>query len=113
MGIFVLISSINPLRVYRFSSEILLRFCPKKYYPFDPLNIDKYVVYESHTHFSQMPSFKRYCDKYEASSKLAFEDQLRRRGFDVDDLWRRVDDAIVKLVIKNEHRLVYQVRFYF
>lgn len=43
-GIFVLITSFNPLRIYRFNADVLFRFCKEKYYPFDPSNRDKYVV---------------------------------------------------------------------
>lgn len=43
-GIFVLITSFNPLRIYRFDADVLFRFCKEKYYPFDPSNRDKYVV---------------------------------------------------------------------
>jgi tubulin monoglycylase TTLL15 len=43
-GIFVLITSFDPLRVYRFDADVLFRFCREKYHPFDPSNRDKYVV---------------------------------------------------------------------
>lgn len=35
IGIYVLITSVDPLRVYKFNKEILLRFCAEDYYPFD------------------------------------------------------------------------------
>lgn len=35
IGIYVLITSFDPLRVYKFNKEILLRFCAEDYYPFD------------------------------------------------------------------------------
>ena len=43
-GIFVLITSFNPLRIYRFDADVLFRFCKEKYHPFDPSNRNKYVV---------------------------------------------------------------------
>jgi tubulin monoglycylase TTLL15 len=43
-GVFVLITSINPLRIYRFNADVLFRFCKLKYHPFDPQIQDKYVV---------------------------------------------------------------------
>lgn len=43
-GIFVLITSYDPIRVYRFDADVLFRFCKEKYHPFDPENRDKYVV---------------------------------------------------------------------
>lgn len=110
IGIFVLISSINPLRVYRFKNEILLRFCPEPYYPFDASNVDKYVVYESHLHYSEMPTFQPYCDSYGFSSKLAFEDHLKKRGHDVKLLQKKIDEIIATLLIKNEKFMVRNYR---
>jgi tubulin monoglycylase TTLL15 len=43
-GVFVLITSFDPVRVYRFDADVLFRFCKEKYHPFDPNNRDKYVV---------------------------------------------------------------------
>lgn len=34
IGVYVLISSFSPLRLYRFDKEILIRFCAKDYHPF-------------------------------------------------------------------------------
>lgn len=42
-------TSINPLRVYVFDSEILLRFCAKPYYPFNVTDLDSYVVGDAYT----------------------------------------------------------------
>lgn len=41
IGVYTIITSINPLRVYIYYGDILFRYCPQKYYPFDPENVDK------------------------------------------------------------------------
>lgn len=43
-GVFVLITSFDPVRIYRYDADILFRFCKEKYYPFDPKKFSKYVV---------------------------------------------------------------------
>lgn len=43
-GVFVLITSFDPVRVYRYDADVLFRFCEEKYHPFDPKNTNKYVV---------------------------------------------------------------------
>lgn len=93
MGVYVLIASINPLRIYRFKSEVLLRFCPEPYYPFDPKNVDKYVIYETQKIVTEMPSLKDQVTKLGYSFKASFEDHLESRGYNVTDLWRKVDDV--------------------
>ena len=37
---------VNPLQIYVFEGDVLLRFCAEKYHPFDAANRDKYVVHE-------------------------------------------------------------------
>lgn len=104
-GVFVLISSLNPLRVYRYETEVLMRFCPETYHPFDAKNIDKYVIYETHKHFTQMNWFKNYSNIFESSCKVGFEEYLRGQGHDVDLLWTKIDDAIATIVLRNVHEI--------
>ena len=101
-GVYVVIASINPLRIYRYKSEVLVRFCPVPYYPFDPKNVDKYVVQESHRTVWEMPSLKKYCDEGGYSFKTSVESHLASRGINVDSLWEQIDDAIVTLIKKKE-----------
>jgi tubulin monoglycylase TTLL15 len=49
VGIYTVITSVSPLRVYVFDGEALLRFCPEDYYPFVPSNVDKYVIGDDYT----------------------------------------------------------------
>lgn len=44
IGIYTVITSVLPLRVYIYEGDVLLRFCPENYFPFDSKNKDKYVV---------------------------------------------------------------------
>lgn len=44
LGIYVVVTSVHPLRVYYYDTDVLLRFCREDYEPFDPLNENKYVV---------------------------------------------------------------------
>lgn len=41
IGVYTIITSIDPLRVYIYFGDILFRYCPEKYHPFDPKNVDK------------------------------------------------------------------------
>lgn len=38
------LTSVNPLRVYLYDSEALLRFCAQDYLPFNASHLDSYVV---------------------------------------------------------------------
>lgn len=108
-GVFALISSIEPLRVYRYAQEVHLRFCPEPYYPLDTTNLDKYVISGSRLDFMRLPETKFYFDEYGFSFKLSIEDYFERKGHNVTELWRKIDEAIVQLVVNNEHRMVKEV----
>lgn len=49
IGIYVIMTSVNPLRVYTFNTDVLLRFCAKKYLPFNSSDLDSYVVGDDYT----------------------------------------------------------------
>lgn len=106
LGVYALITSINPLRIYRFKGEVLLRFCPEPYYPFDPSNINKYVVYETQQTIFEMPSLRELVKTFGFSFRAAFENNLRSRGYDPDELWYQIDDAIVTLISANEKNFI-------
>ena len=42
IGVYTIITSLDPLRVYIYYGDILFRYCAQKYHPFDPNNVDKY-----------------------------------------------------------------------
>ena len=112
LGVYVLITSIDPLRIYRFKSEVLMRFCPKPYYPFDPANVDKYVIQESQKTIFEMPSLKDYVTKLGFSFKMSFDAHLRSRHLNPDDLWAQVDDAIITLITANEKHFIDETNKY-
>lgn len=48
IGLYVTMTSVNPLRVYVLD-EVLLRFCAHDYYPFNATDLDSYVVGDDYT----------------------------------------------------------------
>lgn len=111
-GVYVLITSISPLRIYRFKSEVLVRFCPEPYHPFDPNNVEKYVVQDSHRTVWEMPSLKKYSEEFGFSYKTSVESHLASRGINVNKLWEQIDDAIVTLIQEKELQFTRLVNTY-
>lgn len=99
MGVYVLITSMDPLRIYRWKSDVFLRFCPELYHPFDAERTGKYVVDERHIPYWEIPSLMNTVDKYNFSALDAFKHYLRDKEFDVDNLWTQVDDAINSITL--------------
>ncbi|KAL7052544.1 hypothetical protein ACKWTF_004904 [Chironomus riparius] len=105
-GIFVLITSFNPVRVYRFDADVLFRFCREKYYPFDPENRDKYVVRQGCHPPYDMPTFEKSFEMFKHPFKSIFENYISKKGFNVKELWKKIDDAIVKISLNTEYRII-------
>jgi tubulin monoglycylase TTLL15 len=108
LGVYVLVSSIDPLRIYRHTTEVLLRFCPEPYFPFDTTNIEKYVIYETQKIIFDMPSLADLVDKAGFSFKDSFDIHLRSRGINADKIWAQIDEIIVKLTLSNEKNFIEQ-----
>jgi len=110
VGIYTVITSVSPLRVYVFDGEALLRFCPADYYPFDPAILDKYVVGDDYTPtwevragschtqpspISQMPSLKRYHTDHKFTFKESLNAYLREKKYaNPDRIWTQMYDTI-------------------
>jgi len=63
IGVYTFITSVDPLRIYVFEGDVLLRFCPEPYYPFDSGNRDKYVVHDDYRPTWKVPTLaKIYSD---------------------------------------------------
>lgn len=105
-GVFVLITSFDPLRIYRYEADILLRFCPKPYHPFDKNDRAKYVVEDGCLGPYVMPTFKHIYENYGYSTREIYENYITSKGFNVDNFWRKIDDAIVSIILNSEKNVV-------
>lgn len=107
---YVVISSIDPLRIYRLDHELYLRFCKEPYYPFDPLNTNKYVVSEIRKELKDIPSISHYMNTFGYSVKQSVEEVFKNMGHNITELWRKVDEAIVKIFLNNEQNILKEVK---
>ena len=60
IGIYTVITSITPLRVYVWDGEAQFRFCAENYYPFDAARLSKYVVKDDYTPLWKVASWQRF-----------------------------------------------------
>lgn len=108
-GVYVLITSINPLRIYRYSQENFIRFCPEEFFPFDANVTDKYVVSGNHLAAYEMEAFEELYEEFGYSFKSIFEFIIKKKGFEVEKFWAQIEDAIVSIVLQNEERMISEV----
>lgn len=80
IGIYVVITSIDPLRVYIYQGDVLFRYCPEKYHPFDPKNLNKYVVGDDYLPTWDVPSLRKYFKTFGFGMKDSFDAYVRSTG---------------------------------
>ena len=65
-------ASVDPLSIYVHHNDVLLRFCPNEYHPFEAEDKDKYVVGDEYLPSWKVPSFTKMGD----SAGFSFRDTL-------------------------------------
>ena len=77
IGVYTMITSIDPLRIYVYTGDCLVRFCPKKYHPFDQKDRDKYVVHDDYRPTWEVPVLS----KFYSDLGYSFKETLNRWVF--------------------------------
>jgi len=113
IGLYVTLTSVDPLRIYVHQSDVLLRFCPVKYHPFDPSNKDKYVVGDDYLPSWQVPSFSKYMDdKIGFSFKDTLNAYIKSLGKDPEEMWQDIYETISDVYRSQEEHFVKAVGHY-
>jgi len=107
IGLYTTLTSIDPLRVYVHDTDVLLRFCPTKYHPFDASDKDKYVVQDDYLPSWQVPSFTKYMGD---TAGFSFKDTLNAYvtslGKDPDEMWEQIYQTIVDVYRSQEDHFI-------
>lgn len=104
-GIYVVVTSVNPLRVYYYTKNTLLRFCK---YPYDPENfenIDSYVISDVCLFSWDFPEIAKYYNQT-YNYKDALEIYLTNQGHDMNRVWWQVEDCIRTILLSKEHHFI-------
>ncbi|XP_044260040.1 tubulin polyglutamylase ttll6-like [Tribolium madens] len=99
LRIYTLITSCDPLRIYIYE-EGLVRFATTRYKEPNAVNISN--VFMHLTNYAVNKYSRTYNQDTEAGSKRKlswFNNYLRKLGHDVEGIWKRIDDVIIKTVI--------------
>ncbi|XP_041981293.1 probable tubulin polyglutamylase ttll-15 [Aricia agestis] len=112
IGVYVVLTSVNPLRAYWYKGDVLFRYCPAKYYPFDPNVVDKYVVGDDYLPTWEVPSLAHPYTALGFSMKEAFDHYVTSKGGDVTRMWEEVEAAITEVLLKKEHHVIQALKKY-
>ncbi|ELU16337.1 hypothetical protein CAPTEDRAFT_102035 [Capitella teleta] len=106
IGLYVALTSINPLRLYIYEGDWLIRFCPSEYYPFDSSDRDKYVISDAYLPPWKVPSLAFYYNKLDFNRKQSLFAYLREKGHDPELLAKSLKDAVTEVFLKMEEKLI-------
>lgn len=117
IGIYAVLTSVEPLRVYIYESESLLRFCAKPYLDsqtshFNSSDLESYVVGDDYTPIWLMPSLLRYYIGTNLSMKQTLNSYLKRLNKDGQQIWGQIEDTIKSVYKSKEHHLARMTRMY-
>ncbi|XP_011566577.3 probable tubulin polyglutamylase ttll-15 [Plutella xylostella] len=112
IGVYVALTSVNPLRAYWYKGDVLFRYCPAKYYPFDPRDLDKYVVADDYLPTWEVPSLAHPYTALGLGMKDAFDVYVRAQGKDPSKIWADVEKAITEVFLKKEHHIIDALKHY-
>lgn len=106
IGVYTIITSVDPLRVHFYSGDILFRFCPVQYHPFDADNVDKYIVGDDYLPIWKVPSLSQYYNSQRHGMKDSFDLYMRSKGRDPQRIWRQIAESIRLMMYEKERHLV-------
>lgn len=112
IGVFTVITSIDPLRVYIFHRDIILRHCPEPYHPFDANNTDKYVIAGNYVGPWDVPSIAKYfnaTDEFSYSHKDSLNAHFESKGVDLSTVWHQIEDCIRNVILAQQPQIVESV----
>lgn len=112
IGVYVLITSVDPLRIYIYAGDILFRYCMVKYHPFDAKNVEKYVVGDDYLPTWEVPSLRKYYLKFAGSMRGAFDAYVRDQKLDPSIIWPQVEDIVRRTVLAKEMDIANLLRSY-
>jgi len=112
IGLYTTLTSVDPLRIHVHHSDILLRFCPEKYHPFDAANKNKYVVQDDYLPAWKVPSLSKYYNDLGFSFKDTLQGHIHELGKDPEAMWNQMYATITDVYKSQEEMFIKAVSHY-
>lgn len=101
-GVYTLLASMDPLRVYTWDQDIVLRFCSEKFEPFDHNVHEKYVCSSNYKNVWELDAFKKlFTSGHKYSNKAILNSHLESLGHNTTKLWADIEQAISTVVAEK------------
>lgn len=96
-GIYVVITSANPLRIYIYTGDVLFRYCFEEYHPFDLNNTRKYINGLHYRPTWEIPALRKYSKELGFGMKNSFEAYMKEKGVDTATIWKQAEHILVEV----------------
>ncbi|KAI4490348.1 hypothetical protein M0802_010725 [Mischocyttarus mexicanus] len=110
LGVYVVFTSIDPLRVYAYKGDVLLRFCTIKYHPFDNSQEDSYIIGDDYRPIWEVPSLYDYYTNLGYSMKDSLDAYIKSIGGNPNYIWFQIEEAIREVAIMKESLIKESIR---
>lgn len=107
-GVYVVVTSINPLRIYFYEKNTLIRLCVEKYNPDNYDNVDSYVISDACQFPWDVDALSIYYNN-SYTYKEAMNAYFTNRGYDMTKVWLEVEDCIREIVLMKEYSFIHWV----
>lgn len=114
IGIYTMVTSIDPLRIYVYNGDCLIRFCPKKYHPFDASDRDKYVVHDDYKPTWEVPTLSKIYSDLKFTFKETVNAHIRSEmGQEkLDKMWDTIYESIIEVYSSKEEDFAKAIKNY-
>lgn len=109
LGLFVAITSIDPLRLYYYPDHILLQFCALPYRSSNSSEVQRFDCSSAGISGADFPEVKNRLTNTK-TVKRAFESHLHERGINFRTIWSSVEDSIRNVVMETENFFIKEVK---
>ncbi|KAG5668597.1 hypothetical protein PVAND_016533 [Polypedilum vanderplanki] len=110
-GVYVLVSSFDPLRIYYYEKNVLIRLCAEKYNPNDYSNVNSYVISDACNFPWDIEGIAQYYNK-SYTYKESLNAYLTKHGYDVSKIWTQVEDCVREIVVEKEESFKFWMHRY-
>lgn len=107
-GIYVLVTSIDPLRIYFYNKNTLIRLCVDKYNNSNYSNVDSYVISDACMFPWDIDVLSVYYNQ-SYTYKEAMQAYFTKQGYDMNRIWSQVEDCIRSIVVSKENHFIFWV----
>lgn len=107
-GVYVLVSSFDPLRIYIYEKNVLIRLCAEKYDRNNYTDVNTYVISDACVFPWEIDELSVYYNKT-YTYKESMNAYLTKHGYDVSRIWSQVEDCVRTIIVSKEESFKFWV----